>query len=172
MRGGGRVDIEHYVEHYADYLYHMAYMYTKDRFVAEEIVQDVFVKFYQSQQFKGKASAKTYLTKMVINKCYDYLRKEKVKRLVTLEIFQTTSKSTEFQLIEQYEQDEIIAVILTLPVKYREVIFLYYYEQLSAVDIATMLHVSASTVRTRLQRAREKLKSSLSETDWEVLKHE
>ena len=165
------MDIEHYVESYSDYLYHMAYMYTKDRFVAEEIVQDVFIIFYKSRQFEGRASVKTYLTRIVINKSYDYIRKQKIRQLVTLEAFKTT-KSAEYKLIQQYEQDEIIASILQLPLKYREVIFLYYYEEMSAVDISATLHITASTVRTRLQRAREKLKVSLQSTEWEVLNHE
>lgn len=146
-------------------------MYTKDRFVAEEIVQDVFVAFYMSQQFEGRASVKTYLTRILINKSYDYIRKQKIRQFVTLEAFKTT-KSAEYKLIQQYEQDEILASILQLPIKYREVIFLYYYEELPTVDIAATLHITTSTVRTRLQRAREKLKVNLQNAEWEVFNHE
>ena len=166
------MELEQYVENYADYLFHIAYMYTKDRFTAEEIVQDVFVRFHMRQQFEGRSSAKTYLTRMTINRCYDYLRKEKLKRFVTFEYFQTKLRSTDEQLIRDYEQDEIITAVLTLPLKYREVIFLYYYDDLPVADIAATLHMPASTIRTRLQRAREKLKGILSESEWEVLKHE
>lgn len=166
------MDIEQCVEQYADYLFHMAYMYTKDRFTAEEIVQDVFIKLYQSRQFEGRSSIKTYLTRIAINKSHDYIRRQKVKSFVSFEFWTGSEKSSEQQLIEQYEQDEMIQAILQLPLKYRQIVFLYYYEELKTDEIAQLLQMSASTVRTRLQRAREQLKLMLSPIEWEVLTNE
>lgn len=166
------MDIEQCVEHYADYLFHMAYMYTKDRFAAEEVVQDVFMKFYTTQQFEQRSSLKTYLTSMTIHRSHDYIRKQKIKRFVTLDYWSANSKSSEQQLIEQYEQDALIQAILQLPMKYREIVFLYYYDECKTDEIAQLLGMSASTVRTRLQRARERLKELLNPVDWEVLKDE
>ena len=81
------MELERYMEQYGDYLYRIAYMYTKDRQAAEEVVQDVFMKLYETQQFEGKSSEKTYLTKMTINRSYDYLRKWKAKKAQLVEYF-------------------------------------------------------------------------------------
>ena len=164
------VDIDYYVEQYGDYLYRIAYVYTKDQHAAEEVVQDVFIKLYETNQFEGKSSEKTYLTKMTINRCYDYLRKWKVKKAQLFEYFTKSVASSEQVVIEQQERDEIVEAILTLPLKYREVLLLYYYDDLSVAEIASCIHIPQSTVATRLQRARTKLKEQLPKMEWEVLR--
>ena len=158
------------VEQYGDYLYHVAFIYTKDRFVAEEIVQDAFFKYYHSK-FEQRASIKTYLTRITINCCYDYMKKWSVKKQQFIEAVTGSGKDAEEQTIANNERQEILQVILTLPLKYREVIFLYYYDDLSADEVGAILHIPSSTVRTRLQRARQKLKNLLTEQEWEVLRH-
>lgn len=63
------MEIEKLIDTYSDYLYRIAFIYTKDRLAAEEVVQDVFVNYYhKSDQFEQKASIKTYLVKMTINR--------------------------------------------------------------------------------------------------------
>ena len=170
--GGGVMELEELVEAYSDYLFHIAYVYTNDRFAAEEIVQDVYIKFSRTSQFEGRAMIKTYLTRMTINASYDYLRKKKLNPLGLLHLMKSTTKSTEQSVIAAYEQDEIIQAIMQLPLKYREVIFLFYYDDLDVVQIAEALQLSPSTIRTRLQRAREKLRTPLLQANWEVLNDE
>ena len=171
MKGGTIVDIDDYVELYGDYLYRIAYVYTKDRQAAEEVVQDVFFKLFQKNQFEGKASIKTYLTKMTINGCYDYLRKWKVKKTIILDYILKAERHGEQVLLENEERDEIVESILKLPLKYREVILLYYYDDFSVAEIATYIDTPESTILTRLQRARIKLKEQLPKIDWEVLRN-
>lgn len=170
VKGGSTVDIEQIIDTYSDYLYRIAFIYTKDRLAAEEVVQDVFMKYYQtSTQFKGEASLKTYLVKMTINRSYDYLRSWKNKKHTLLEFFQATTKDTEQLYIEQELQAEITAAVLTLPVKDREVLLLYYYEEMTVFEIAELLELAVSTVKSRLQRARVKLKPKLK---WEGIRDE
>ncbi|WP_274307373.1 RNA polymerase sigma factor [Solibacillus daqui] len=160
------MDIELLIDTYSDYLYRIAFIYTKDRLVAEEVVQDVFVKYYHtSEQFKGEASLKTYLIKITINRSYDYLRSWKNKKHMLVEYFQGATKGTEQLYVEQELRAEITAAVLTLPVKDREVLLLYYYEEMTVFEIAEVLEVAVSTVKSRLQRARAKLKPKLQ---WEV----
>ncbi|MFF5995375.1 sigma-70 family RNA polymerase sigma factor [Lysinibacillus sp. KU-BSD001] len=161
--------IEELIDTYSDYLYRIAFIYTKDEKVAEEVVQDVFWKYYQTQQYDGRASMKTYLTKMTINRSYDYLRSWKNKKALLVETF-TNVRGADIEAIHKEEKGEITAAVLRLPVKYREVLLLYYYEDLQVAEIAELCKLSISTVKTRLQRARAKLKPLLLESEWEVLR--
>ncbi|MGE7024017.1 RNA polymerase sigma factor [Solibacillus cecembensis] len=156
------MDIEQCINTYSDYLYRIAFIYTKDRSAAEEVVQDVFFNYYRkAHQFQGDATLKTYLVKMTINRSYDYLRSWKNKKHIFLEIIQGTSKGTEQIYVEQELRGEVTAAVLALPVKDREVLLLYYYEELTVTEIAVLLELAASTVKSRLQRARKKLKPKL-----------
>ena len=162
--------IEELIHTYSDYLYRIAFIYTKDEKVAEEVVQDVLLKFYQTKdRYDGRASMKTYLTKMTINRSYDYLRSWKHRTFSLFEQFTGTTKGADQQVLQNEERGEITAAVLKLPVKYREILLLYYYEDLQVNDIAEFLHVPVSTVKTRLQRGRERLKQTLPKQQWEVL---
>ena len=161
--------IEELIDTYSDYLYRIAFIYTKDEKVAEEVVQDVFWKYYQTQQYDGRASVKTYLTKMTINRSYDYLRSWKNKKALLVETSRN-AKGADTEAIQHEERGEITADVLKLPLKYREVLLLYYYEDLQVAEIAELCKLSVSTVKTRLQRARTKLKPLLLEIEWEVLR--
>lgn len=87
------MEIEKLIDTYSDYLYRIAFIYTKDRLAAEEVVQDVFVNYYhKSDQFEQKASIKTYLVKMTINRSYDYLRSRKIRSSLLLSFFSNMKK--------------------------------------------------------------------------------
>ncbi len=168
-----RMELEELIYTYSDYLYRIAYSYVKDEQAAEEVVQDVFFKFYKtSAHFEGTAHIKTYLTRMIINRSYDYLRSWKHKKNTIFEVFHQKINGVDIKAIEQEEETTIWQSILSLPVKYRETIILYYYEDLSIKEIADMLFMAESTIKSRLQRARALLKTSLQDTEWEVLRHE
>ncbi len=62
--------------------------------------------------------------------------------------------------------------LFTLSVQYREVLILYYFEDMNTVEIAQLVRCPEATVRTRLQRARKQLATAIGDYDWEVLRHE
>lgn len=165
-------EMHHYMNHYSPYLLQLSFMYVKNESTAEDIVQDVFIQFFKTyEQFDRRAHVKTYLTKMTINKCYDYLRSFTSRKNTWLKLLaQKHADSYEFQ--SALEESELMQHVLALPLKYREIIVLYYYEELSTVEIATLLNLSDNTVKTRLRRAREKLKVHLSTEDWREWLHE
>ena len=99
---------------------------------------------------------------MTINRSYDYLRSWKNKRYVIFQLFQQYEKGAEQIYIEKELQGEVTAAVLSLPVKDREVLLLYYYEEMTVFEIAELLELAVSTVKSRLQRARAKLKPRLS----------
>ena len=167
------MELEELIYTYSDYLYRIAYSYVKDEQTAEEVVQDVFFKFYKTSiQFENQAHIKTYLTRMIINRSYDYLRSWKHKKQTIFEVFHQKINGVDIKAIEQEEEAAIWQSILSLPVKFRETIILYYYEDLSIKEIAALLQTAESTIKSRLQRGRLHLKSSLQDTEWEVLKNE
>ena len=78
----------------------------------------------------------------------------------------------EARIIESIEQTELTKHVLQLPVIYREVVLLFYYEEYTTVAMADILGLAENTIKTRLRRAREMLKERLNDTEWEVLSHE
>lgn len=143
----------------------LAYTYVKNQQAAEDVVQDVFMRAYEKRDdFKGESSYKTYLYRMTINRCYDHLRSWSFKNVqisnkLTL-IFQGEN-NTEHTAIMEDEKYMLGKEILSLPLKYREVLVLYYYKDLSVEETANILKCSPNTIKTRLKRAREKLKLQL-----------
>ncbi|WP_341321099.1 sigma-70 family RNA polymerase sigma factor [Solibacillus sp. FSL H8-0523] len=154
---------------YGEYCIRVAYLYVKDWAAAEEIVQDVFLAYYkQHHQYAGRSSLKTYLVKITVHKSHDYLQSWKRK----VELFMPSKAGTpsvEAIKIQQEQQTELLAALLQLPIKYREVLLLHYYDDYKIREIADILQVSESTVKTRLVRGRDKLKTLLVDFEWEVL---
>ncbi|MEC1177955.1 sigma-70 family RNA polymerase sigma factor [Metasolibacillus meyeri] len=160
------------MESYSEYLLKIAYLYVKDWQIAEDIVQDVFLTYYQKfEQFEERSSLKTYLVRITINKCKDYLKSWKYRKLSLTNYFFGTKKDAS-PLIELEERLHIADAVLNLPIHLREVIIHYYYEELSVLEVAAVLSLSDNTVKTRLRRARQLLKKELTYEEWEVLSHE
>jgi RNA polymerase sigma-70 factor, ECF subfamily len=154
---------------YGSYVMRLAYSYTKDTNSAEDISQDVFIKAYNSfDQFRGESSLKTWITRITINTSKDYLKSSwhnKVRFLQNryFNLLKAKEKKTEIQFIDKEENDRLIKGILLLPLKYREVILLYYYQDVSTKELSFLLNVPIATIRTRLSRGRKLLKDY-----WEV----
>ena len=163
------LQIEKIISEYGDYLLRVAYLYVENSATAEDIVQDVFVAFYEKQdQFRGDASLKTYLVKMTVNRSHDYLRSWKSRRTTLYKkvISNGKSRSPERAMLEKSEKMELVEALFTLTVPYREVLILYYYEEMSTVEIAKLVNCPESTVRTRLQRARKQLGNRITDYEW------
>ena len=150
----------------------IAYLYVQDWLTAEDIVQDTFISYYSKyEQFKERSSLKTYLIRITINKCKDYLKSWRYrKQVLTNQFF--LSKKDPPRLTQKEEQLDIANAILALPLHLREVIIHYYYNELSIVEVGELLALSDNTVKTRLRRARQLLKEQLASDEWEVLSYE
>ncbi len=147
-------------------LIRLAYTYVKDQHIAEDIIQDVFLKAYEKQhQFKGKSSYETYLYRMTINRCKDYLKRWSFKKLFYTEHMPEGNMSTSAEeMFIRFEEDfELGEQILSLPVKYREVIIFYFYFDYSVSEMSSTLKLSERTIYTRLRRARKRLKKNSAE---------
>lgn len=75
-------------------------------------------------------------------------------------------------MLAKTTKQELVTALFTLSVPYREVLILYYFEEMTTVDIAKLVRCPEATIRTRLQRARKQLASIIGDDDWEVLRYE
>ncbi|NLY79347.1 MAG: sigma-70 family RNA polymerase sigma factor [Lysinibacillus sp.] len=153
------------IDKYSEHLLRIAYYYTKNLHAAEDIVQDVFIKYTQSN-YEEQGQLRAYLTKMTINRTKDYLKSWSYRRIQLREHLPTIPFFQKERIIHRELQSTIGEAVLSLPIKYREVIIFYYYEELNTAEIASLLQLPESTIRTRLRRAREKLRPLLSD-EWE-----
>ena len=159
---------------YTEPLLRLAYYYVNDTQIAEDIVQEVFIKMYNSQtNYEERGELKAYLYKMTSNKSKDYLKSWSYRNIqLQNKIFPSASKIEVDQLVRKDEQTIIGDAILELPIKYREVLIYYYFNDMKISEVASILSTSESTIKTRLGRGKELLKKKLKDIEWEVLFNE
>lgn len=158
------------MEEHSVHLIQLAFFYTKSYHAAEDIVQDVFIKYHHTP-YEERGQLRAYLRKLTVNRSKDYLKSWNYRKLQFIDAWSSLTKKNRDAVIVFEERSEIGAAILTLPVHYREIILLYYFEEMNTREIAVLLEESDSTIRTRLRRAREQLKPLLQK-EWEVLNYE
>ena len=158
---------------YTSLLFRIAYYYTKNLHTAEDVVQDVFIKFFQMDIQLPEGEIQPYLMRMTANRAKDYLKSWHYRKLVLQEklVFNKTIHEKD-TLVQQDEEAEISQAILALPLKQREAIAYYYLEGLNSKEIALLLQIPESTVKSRISKGRDRLKEQLKSIEWEVLLHE
>lgn len=141
---------------YENDLLRMAYSYLHNMEDAEDVVQETVISYWQKAPEKMEpAKEKAWLLTVAANRSKNKIRYKKLRK--TDELSET---------LIQEERDDLSFVweaVKSLPVKYREVIHLFYYEGYSARDIAKILNRNESSVRSDLRRGRERLKKILKE---------
>lgn len=153
---------------YGQEILQLVYSYVNNKELAEDLTQDIFVKCYNSlHTFKGKSKFRTWLWQIAINHSKDYLKSWYNKTVINVEnenVFEVKqNESVEATVIQKDEDDRLISLVLKLPIKFREVIYLFYYEELPINVIANLLQTKPNTVKTRLRRAKELLKMELED---------
>ncbi|WP_391201732.1 sigma-70 family RNA polymerase sigma factor [Psychrobacillus sp. L4] len=152
---------------YGQDILRLVYSYVNNKEVAEDLTQDIFVKFYKSlHTFRGKSKLKTWLWRIAINHCKDFLKSWYNKHVIIAgdsKYIKTQKEMIEDVIIQKEADDQLVSALMTLPIKYREVIYLFYYEELLIKEIAVLTEVSVNTVKTRLRRAKELLEERLEE---------
>lgn len=142
------------VEKYSDIILRLALTYLKNISDAQDVCQNVFIKIFgKSKTFVDSEHEKAWIIRVTINECKDVMRSQWKKRFLPID---------EIVLpIKDNENRKVVSLVLELPVKYRSVIYLYYFENYSTTEIAKLLHRNNSTVRTQLKRARGLLKTKM-----------
>lgn len=161
------------MDEHSSYLVRISYLYVKNWATAEDIVQEVFVTYFQkSEQFRHESSLRTYLTTMTANRSKDYLRSWKHKKDVLFETIFAKSSGVEQSLLEKEQLADLEKKIFQLPLKYREPLILYYYDEQSIADIASYLQLNENTVKTRLRRAKHQMREFFEEEEMEGWQNE
>ena len=152
-------DIKKLMEEYGVSLLRMCFLYLKDTHLAEDAVQDTFIKVHKSYpKFKGESKEKTWIMRIAINVCKNYLRSSWWKRIDEAVILDNIPSINS----DDTSQDEsLLLEIMKLPLKYKEVILLFYYQDMKIREIAEVLNIPEATISVRLMRAREILKIKL-----------
>ena len=145
---------------YSNDVLRLAFSFTKNIFEAEDIVQSVFIKLYQElKKDNSKDIGKKWLLKVTANECKNSF-KIAWKRKV---ILHDEMLQNQVDLRETLKNDELSDALLKLSAKYRNVIYLYYYEGYKIDEISEILNLQTSNVKTLLSRGREKMKKILEE---------
>ena len=151
--------IRQMVETHQTPLMRLCYLYLHDVQLAEDAVQETFIKAARTlDKFRGEASMKTWLTSIAMRTCCDMRRSfwfRRMDRRVPPEMLPDPVQSP----LE--EETALTVAVMNLPQKEREVILLYYYQDMNVNEIARTLGVTQPTVSYRLKRAREKLRQEL-----------
>jgi RNA polymerase sigma-70 factor, ECF subfamily len=141
------------IEKYSNTVYRLAISRTKSVHDAEDIMQNVFIKFINCNiNFESYNHIKAWLIKLTINLS---------KNLLTSAWFKKTTALDENIVAVIKEESEVYGFVLDLPTKYRTVIHLFYYEDMTTANIAEILNIKESTVRSQLHRARNMLKEKI-----------
>ncbi len=145
----------------------VVYGYVRDRYAAEDISQDVFVKVYDHlDSFRQESSYRTWILRIAVNRAKDYLRSA-ARRVVPVDDLSHVEGdgSPERLMMRRLEDDDLWNAVMNLPEMYREAVWLFYGRGMSIEEIADVTQVTAGSVKTRLHRARELLRRTW-EGEW------
>ena len=153
--------LETLMEEYGTQLLRMCAVYLHDCDLAQDAVQDTFIKAYRHMDaFRGECSMKSWLMGIAINVCRDYLRTawfRRIDRRIHTDMLPETAAPDEFK------DHTVLTEVNRLPKRYREVILLRYYQGMKLKETADALHISSSTVNQRMKRANSILHERLKE---------
>jgi RNA polymerase sigma factor (sigma-70 family) len=162
------------VERHKSYIYTLVYRMVEHRETAEDLTQEVFVKLFRSlHHFRGDAKFTTWLYRLTTNLVTDYLRSLKRKPYEALldkvkGWFIEMREQPEERLLLKEEQEGMQQLLSDMPDKYRLILYLYHYKQLSYQEMYEVTGLPIKTLESRLYRG----KAMLKEKWLEVNKHE
>lgn len=150
-------DVKELFEQYSDMIYRIAISYVSHAHLAEDVVQEVFLRYLGKRpHFENSQHEKAWFIRVTINCCKSMISSSWMKRTCPLEEANQITP-----LFQQEKERELYEMLLQLPVKYRIVLYLRYYEQYRVNEIAELLHITPNLVSVRLQRAKKIMKQEI-----------
>lgn len=141
-------------------LFLIALSFTANQYDAEDILQNSFMKLLKTKtEFENDEHIDKWLTSVTVNESKNLLKSAFRKKSADFEYYVATYS------FESEKSEDLFNAVMSLPKKLRTVIHLFYYEDMPIKEIADMLKIKQSAVKTRLCRAREQLKIQLGD-DW------
>lgn len=150
-------EVRQAMDTYSDMVWRVCMVHLKNTADTEDILQNVFLKYaLHTAPFESSEHEKAWVLRVAINQCRDLLRSVFHSRMVPLdELFEEQGEPV------SQEHRDVLRAVLSLPSKYRDVVYLHYYEGYNAQEIGGLLKKNPNTVYTLLTRARKLLKESL-----------
>lgn len=147
------------IEQYSPMVYRLAFSLVKCRSDADDIHQEVFIRYIiNSPTFESENHEKAWLIRVTTNLCKNWWKTAWKRKVISLSEYKEQAQESSIE-----EGITLIEMVKTLPQKYRVVIHLFYYEEMSITEIAKALDMKEATVRTQLTRARKQLGELLKE---------
>ena len=154
--------VEEYFQKYYKVCCRVAFTLVKNQADAEDVAQEVLLRLILYQpQFAGEEHEKAWIIRTAINLCKDLLKSKWNKTTVGMEAVSPEERAA-FE-IPNVETDDTFFVVMELPEKYRNCLYLFYYEDYSIREIARILEKPENTIKTNLKRGREALREKLLE---------
>ena len=156
MNDNSQAEFEKILRKYGDSIYRIALVHTQNEMDAQDVVQEVFLKFARNaSQFQSDEHIKAWLIRVAINMCTDLKRSAWNRK--------TTELNDECLPAEEFTtgESELYQAVMSLPVKYKDVIHLFYYEGYSIKEISRITEQKENAVKTQLSRGRVLLKELL-----------
>lgn len=142
---------------YGDTIRRVCFLHLKNRADVEDVFQEVFLKYILYERpFESDAHEKAWLIRVAVNQCKDILKGFLRRKVYSLE-------DMDFEPSYSFDaaSRDLLNCVLGLPEKYRDVIYLFFFEGYTAVEIARMLDKRENTIYTWLTRGKSRLKESL-----------
>lgn len=150
------------IEAYSDTVRRICMLHLKSYSDTEDIFQTVFLKYLTYRgDFQSDEHEKAWFIRVTVNACKDYLKSFFRSRTISLEELKDVSS----EVTENH--GEVLSAVLSLPQKYKDVVYLHYYEGYTAAEIGRILKKNENTVYTLLSRAKKILKEKLAGDDFE-----
>lgn len=144
---------------YSDTVRRICFLYLKNYADVEDVFQEVFLKLLQSDiNFESEEHRKAWLCRITINKCKDVRKSFWRSRVSSIDDMEIP--------YEDETESDVMQCVLSLPDKYKDAIYLFYYEGNTVPEIAKMLSQKENTVYSNLHRARELLRKKLGGNDY------
>jgi RNA polymerase sigma-70 factor (ECF subfamily) len=174
MRDGDDSALEFFMRHYMELLYYRALAIVHDKMVAEDVVQEVFIRFWdQRGELQDASVVPAYLTRLVQNACLNHLEYNSIRRRYAENYRKWHAQEDECPGWDEEEVEKLRRrlhdFIQTLPEKCREIFVLACVEGVRYHEVAERLHVSVNTVKTQVKSAYAKLRKNFGATDQELI---
>lgn len=151
---------ETYFRAYYSLVYRIAFMQMKGHADAEDVAQEVFVRFLRYQpSFQNEEHEKAWFVRTTVNLCRDIIKSK--WHSTTVSIDKVSEQEKNYFYLPYPQEDDTLWVVMELPEHYRDCLYFFYYEDYSIKEIAQLLNMPENTVKTNLKRGRELLKQVL-----------
>lgn len=155
-------EVEYVINKYTDMLYRICLTMLKSQSDAEDAVQEVIIKYIEkSSEFSDSEHEKAWLIRVAVNLCKNMLR---------FRIMHPQTDLTEiYGKCHERDENELLALLMNLPLKYKSVMYLHYVEEYKVSEIASIVKISEAAVKKRLQKGRELLRIEYFGTDYQII---